>query len=314
MTIIAFLTPNLNFRGSCVALRDYALYNELLLHNKSIIITYQNQPHDDIAFKWIATRFPLFIANHANLPTILVQNKVETLYIIKYGLDDGIGRHSLNIKTIVHCVFDMSQPHGDVYAGVSKTLASKFGSNVFVPHMISLIPTPGGDSLREEFNIPKNARVFGRMGGYDTFNLPFAKEVLSAVVRDVPDIYFVCMVAEKWDDHPRLIFLQPTTDLERKHAFLRTLDAVIIAETLGHTFHQSLGESCAYGIPAIVYNGEVWNRAHLDILGDCGIYFDDAETLNTLVRTFTPHRMASNPYASFTPENVMDTFQKVFLN
>ena len=37
--------------------------------------------------------------------------------------------------TCVHCVFDLSEPHGDIYAAVSETLAKKYNKTVFVPHM-----------------------------------------------------------------------------------------------------------------------------------------------------------------------------------
>ena len=37
--IIAFYTPTIDIRGTCVAIYDYAHYNEVLLGNTSVIIT-----------------------------------------------------------------------------------------------------------------------------------------------------------------------------------------------------------------------------------------------------------------------------------
>ena len=85
----------------------------------------------------------------------------------------------------------MTQPHGDVFAGVSETLAKKFGKTLFVPHMIGLEPSKTKENLREKLGIPENATVFGRHGGQDTFNLEIARNAIRRIVRDKPNIYFV---------------------------------------------------------------------------------------------------------------------------
>jgi hypothetical protein len=43
--------------------------------------------------------------------------------------------------------------------------------------------------LREELGIPSDATVFGRYGGYDTFNLQFVHETIAKVIRDRSDIF-----------------------------------------------------------------------------------------------------------------------------
>lgn len=317
MTIIAFHTPNLNFRGSCVALRDYALHNETLLNNTSIIVTDKNQQHtsDEIAFYWFKNRFPVFMYDSLpNLEEILKRESVDILYCIKYGTNDGV--YSTSVKTVVHCVFDMTQTHGDVYAGVSKSLANKFNSNLYVPHMVSIVPIDG-TNLRDELCIPNNAIVFGRHGGKDTFNLQFAKTMISKIVRLYNDIFFVFMNADAWDDHPQIKILSATTDIDRKRQFLRTLDCFIVPETMGHTFNLALADACAYNIPAIIYANNVWNTAHIDIMGDVGHYFYNPDELYELITTFTLWYDSAknyNGYRDYTPVNVMKQFARVFLD
>ena len=308
---IAFHTPNLNFRGSCVALYDYAHYNELLLGNQSIIVTdlSQHSSSDPIAIEWIRRRFPIrFYRTKEDLLDILKEETCHLLYCIKYGTNDGICFS--HFPTVIHCVFDMTQPHGDVYAGVSRTLANKFGSSLYVPHMISLIPRTN-NTLRQSLDIPESAIVFGRHGGQDTFNLEFAKRVISRLVRET-DIHFVFLNAPQWDIHAQIHYLPATTDKERKELFINTCDAMIVPETMGHTFGMSIAEFSIRCKPIICYNGTVWNKTHLDILGDDGIYFENEQQLYTLLKEFVK-TTRPNAYQTYTPSHVMSRFFNVFL-
>jgi len=318
MLTIAFLTPTINFRGSCVAIRDYAIYNESLLNNKSIIITDQKQQSDEIAFQWFSKRFPVIkYDTRKSLNDILIREKINILYVIKYGTNDGVGNHDIsNVKTVIHCVFDMSEPHGDVYAGVSQSLAKKYGSQLYVPHIVSTIPTPGSD-MRSELGIPQNSIVFGRHGGKDTFNLEWAKCIFSRIVRERTDIYFIFMNADKFDDHPQIIILDATTDIDIKKKFIRTCDAMVVPESLGHTFGLSCSEFSVHNKPIVCYNGPVWNTCHIDILSDKGIYFDNPEQLYDIITTFDKSEYETgdwNSYREYTPENVMDQFKRIFID
>src|SRR5579872_3321917 len=68
------------------------------------------------------------------LARIVDEQKIDLLYIMKYGTDDQIT--SDNCRTGVHCVFDMSEPHGGVYAGISDYIARKFGRDLAVPYIV----------------------------------------------------------------------------------------------------------------------------------------------------------------------------------
>ena len=80
-------------------------------------------------------------------------------------------------KTFVHCVFDVSQPHGDIYCPISQDINDRFKTNFPVlPHMINNFDS--SLDLKSELNIPTNALVFGRYGGIETFDIPFVYVVI----------------------------------------------------------------------------------------------------------------------------------------
>ena len=153
---IAFHTDFFDVRGTCVSLYDYAHYNETILNNKSIILIPRKgledgNKSDELAIQKFYKRFSINIFPYEDvehMELILKSEKCDILYTIKYGKNDGL--ISKVAKTVVHCVFDMSEPHGDVYAGVSEQIAKKFGQTNFVPHMI---PEPS----KTTENIPPRA-------------------------------------------------------------------------------------------------------------------------------------------------------------
>lgn len=314
--IVAFFTPSCTFRGTCVALLDYAHYNETLLHNTSIVMTFKDAKHDDVAIHWMNQKLSntiLFIDDTKSLNTCLQQNKVDVLYCIKYGTNDRI--YSTQVKTVVHCVFDMSEPHGDVYAGVSETLVKKYNQMLYVPHMIPFQYTPT-TSLRKEYNIPENAHVFGRHGGQDTFNISFVQEYISKIIRKRIDIYFMFINAPVWDKHPQLIYLPPTTDIAFKQRFITTCDAMIVPEAMGHTFGLSIMEFCIYNKPIICYRTNMLlNDHHIQELQEEGIYFSNQHELSIIVESFHlfKHIVPITAYKKYTPEYVMSIFERVFL-
>lgn len=313
---IAFHTPNIDVRGSCVALYDYAYYNEIILGNKSIIIAPLScmSGSDDLAVTKFRNSFQVFLYEvRDDLKTVL--RDCDLLYTIKYGTKDGVVFDT--VKTVVHCVFDMSEPHGDVYAGVSETLAKKFGKLEFVPHIVSLKPKMDGLNLRQQLGIPKNAVVFGRHGGMDTFDLEFARQVIAQVVNNHSNIYFLFVNTPEFYKHPQIIYLGKIVTVSDKNKFISTCDAHLECGTLGHTFGISMAEFSVNNKPIIAYDGDVWNRAHLDILGDKGIYFRTESELYNILTTFNHSDYIGkdlNCYKDYTPEKVMSIFKKVFVD
>jgi len=313
---IAYHTPQIDVRGSCTALYDYAVHMRKFYNITGIIISPKIANHDELAISKFSNSFPIhFYSNDmiCEIDQIIEQEDCNYLYCIKYGTDDGV--YSSIVPTGVHCVFDMSQPHGDIYVAVSSTLAEKLGNvGNFVPHMISLKPSLTKENMRSCLGIPNNAVVFGRHGGTDTFDLHFVRDVISIIVQRNDNIYFVFVNTPVFVDHPQVIFLDKIIDNDIKNKFINTCDAHIEAGSLGHSFGLSCGEFAINGKQIITYeSASLWNRAHLDILGDDAIIFRNAQDFYDIITGFIPRELTSNPYREYLPKEVTKQFYNTFI-
>jgi len=336
MVKIAFYSNVLNERGTTVALYDYAYYNEILLNNESIIITKSIKKceeniynyHNEDVLKLFSDKFKIFfidkiedLQNYAN--------NCDIIYYITHGKNNDFLPN--NVKNVVHCVFDMSNPHGDVYAGVSESLAKKFKKTLFVPHMIGIQPSANkNDNLRKILNIPDNATVFGRYGGFDTFNLKFAINIIYFFALLNPHIYFLFLdnffeYIPNIQNISNIIILDKIIiTYELKNKFINTCDAYLECGTLGHSFGLSIGEFSVNNKPIITYTGKdkytyhtFWNNSHIDILGDKGIYYNNENEFYNILKTFNPKDYINkdmNCYKEYTPEKVMKKFKEVFID
>jgi hypothetical protein len=164
---IAFHSNQLGIRGTEVALYDYALGNRDILGNESIIISDVNS--DLTSLEKFKAQFPVYLyENFSEVEAIVDQERVDAIYYIKAGSNDG--KLVSNAKNLVHTVFQINQPHGDNYAFIAQWLSKKMtgDDNNYVPHILSL-PNVTQD-YREFLNIPQDAIVFGRHGGYNDFD------------------------------------------------------------------------------------------------------------------------------------------------
>ena len=120
-----------------------------------------------------------------SLQNIINKKFIKYFYQLKYEYQDGLLVN--NCKNLIHVVFNHSneEKHGNVYATISKTLGKdKFP---YIHHMVK--PFPGiVDNLRKQYNVPDNALVFGRYGGYDRFNIFWVHEVIKKIVNKKKNI------------------------------------------------------------------------------------------------------------------------------
>ena len=290
------------------------IINETLLGGKSTIITDKYSLHEEVARYKFTKRFKVIYYTDIKQVNDIAKD-YDMIYCIKHGMKDGFVVTST--KMIVHCVFDVSAPHGDKYVAVSKTLAKKFDAKEYVPHMISLKPSIYKQNLREKLGIPKNAIVFGRYGGRDTFDLLFARNMIINVVNKTEDKYFLFMNTPMFYKHPKVIFMDKTSDLDIKNKFIQTCDAYLECGTLGHSFGLAMGEFSINNIPIIAYTGNLWNIEHIAILREKGIYYGNSIQFHNILMNFTPETYRNrdnNCYRDYTPENVMGQFKKVFID
>ena len=306
----------MSLRGSENALWDYANFNETILGNHSVIChpaELENAENPTFA-KWKA-RFPLVpYRTKAELSSKLKANGVDILYQIKPGPFDGF--IILGVKNCIHSMFLSDEFHGDRFAYVSRWASRVMTGREesFVPHFVPQLESKVG--LRESLGISTKARVFGRHGGWDTFNIPFARKTVAQHARQNPEDHFVFLNTEPIRETESLAnvhYLGATANPEEKARFLATCDAMLHARLHGETFGLAVGEFAVLGKPVITF-ADSRERAHLEMLGRQSLQYRHADELIKILRDFRPHRTQGTEYEIFNePKIVMELFQNRFL-
>jgi hypothetical protein len=315
MKTILFHDNGLNLRGTSVAVYNYADYNEKILGNKSIIIS---NPNGDLsALNKFKNRFDTHLLNFDKYEDFCINNKVDFLYMIKSGLNDGM--YLKYTKTLIHSVFLYNQPHGHKYFYVSDWLCKEMGydiENYSLPHIVTKLPKPL-INLRNKLGIPKNKTVFGYLGGPTQFDIKFVQDTVLKVSNENKNIVFLFMnITPFTEKKENIIFLDGSWDLNFKSSFINSCDAMLHARSNGETFGYSVAEFSMCNKPVVTYFN-VPEKSHIEILKDRGIYYSNKEELYEILNNlnkFINHDDYYKPYENFSPEIIMDKLQKKFIN
>jgi len=314
---IGFHTNNLSLRGAEIAVFDYALHNQSLLQNESLIFYKSHLPSEPTVVEKFSKYFKLLpYQDNQHLAHLADQEKIDLLYFIKSGERDG--DLISNVPCAIHAVFPtkVNEFHGDKLAFVSQWLSKEYSNNQvpFVPHMIDL-PAVEGD-LRAELNIPQGATVLACYGGQDSFNLPFVHETILKVLGRRKDIYFVFMNFAPFAQHERLIFLPGNSDMQYKMRFINTADGMIHARGIGESFGLACGEFSIKNKPVMTYAMSP-QRSHIEILGDKALLYKGKTDLEALLMGFdqqVQHQQNWDAYSKdFSPKAIMPKFEEVFV-
>jgi hypothetical protein len=323
---IAFIENHLSIRGTTQSIYDYADQNEHILHNESFIITrpYHLVQHsidaDKIVYDKFASRFKICYYTHVSeIPAILQAERADAAYVQKSG-DSGDGLYNFGVcKTFVHAVFQPRCPHGDFYAGISDWLNIQFKTNIPVLPYIATLPNCD-DNMRETLQIPKDAIVFGRHGGYDAFDLVEAQQAVERVSRERPDIYFVFLHTRPFcSARKNIIHLTRITDPIEKVKFINTCDAMVYGRSEGETFGLAIAEFSMRNKPifGIYEHHKMESLMHKVILKDRAFWWKTEEELVQKMLAFTPEQRDTcqkedwNMYRDYSPENVMKLFDSM---
>jgi hypothetical protein len=300
--IVGFLNNQLDNRGTGNATFDYALYNQAILKNTSRIFTFRDTAHNPISVSRFTDQFRA--VTYVTSPRDI--SGVDVLYHIKSGSDDGF-RINSSIRYAVHAVFDV-QPHGDRYAAVSDWLSG--GRIPSVPHIID--PAWNTEHLRDVYEIPPNAIVFGRHGGPETFDIPWVWEAIQETLEANPNVYFVFMNTNRDLEHPRIFYLEEGGPFQ-KRTFLNSCNAMIHARWRGETFGISVGEFAVLGKPVFTYGGSR-ERAHLEELNAPQYEYLDTPELRDKLLKFAENPTVHFAYMPYSPGPVMKRFREAFLD
>ena len=324
---IAFYSPHMTLRGTEVTLYDFAKYNEEILNNVSFVIYNGNHKDnhptvvekfknrfndrlialdsgDNIDFSWNEKiTVPL-------LDSVLEEKACDGVFMQKFGYNDGVV--SKFCKTFVMCAAPVCDPHGSVYSYVSEwnsKTASK-GKYPFVPSIVDL-PSVDGD-FRSLLGIPEDAIVFGRTGGMDTWNLPWASSVVKKVVEENENVFFVFQNTPNFYMHRNIKYIPSTADTEFKVKFINTCDAMIHARVEGESFGVACGEFSIMNKPIITWFGST-DRHHIETLGDNAYYYNTPQEMESILVNFKKENREWDRYKKFNPQDVMQIFQNVYL-
>lgn len=347
---VAFHSGYLGFRGTEVALMDYAWGNRAMLGNESLFLLpwregAEAHPVTAAMGKIAPVRF---YRNEDEREVILREEKTDFFYCVKNGFNDGV--YSRRVPTGVHAIFRESEFHGDVYAYVSPWLAEvmAYGQTPWVPHMVRLAEEVGdlrgrdvgqtggrwsvaGDRRAEdgdswsELGIPTEAAVFGRHGGDDSFDIPWVQATVVETARNHPGIWFLFLNTREFAGAaglPNIRFLPATADPVRKKRFLNTCDAMLHGRQRGETFGLSCLEFAMLGKPVLTY-ADSPERAHLEILGEAAVRYRNAQDLRKFLEDRSRWLVAGGrraedggpmgKFKDYQPEAVMRKFEQVFL-
>jgi glycosyltransferase involved in cell wall biosynthesis len=314
---VAFHSRLVTERGSEAAMLDYARLNRSVLKNESILC-FPDRPEfakNPILKKWQA-EFPVILyQDQRDLGKALEKEDVKAIYLTKPGFYDAFLVPDL--KNCIHAQFLSDEFHGDVYAYLSPWMSRVMtgGEDSYVPFYVPQLKTE--DNLRKKLGISREARVFGRHGGWDTFNIPFARKVVAEHAHRHPEDHFVFLNTKPirgTEKLPNVHYLSATVDANEKAAFFATCDAMIHARDTGETFGLAVAEFAVLAKPVITFEGSK-ERAHLEMLGDQALLYRNPHQLTQLLQDFQPHKTHGTAYELFAdPKVVMDIFEQRYLD
>ena len=271
-----------------MALFDYARQNRDLLGNQSVIIYDSSSDLNNKAVeKKFASEFETIpIGELSQVDAQIKREACDLMYVIKSGKRSDL--MSRAVPTMVHAVFPQTvrHVHGASYAFVSEWLSDVCSRKLvpWVPHIVSIGSTKS--NMRSTLGIPEDALVFGCYGGRKSFDIEFVRRiVIPKVLETMPNVFFLFMNIEQFVEHPRVIFLSASVDIEEKTAFINSCDAMLHARLRGETFGLAVGEFSLRRKPVLTF-GKSRERAHLDPLGDTALVYHDADELYHLIRNF----------------------------
>ncbi|MEL7091077.1 MAG: hypothetical protein AAFN94_05010 [Pseudomonadota bacterium] len=310
MAKIILHSNDLGVRGTVQAIYDYADHAETILGHEAVVAYPNGHPNTDqkVVDKF-AARFPLVCYDRLE---DLAGSGADLTYFQKYGGKDELV--SPDTPTAVHAVFQTFEPHGQTYAYISQWLSEYCtgGHYPFVPYMVTL---PPGTSQRDALGIPKDAFVYGRYGGYDTFDLDFVKAQIPALLSD-PDVWCVFINTEKFIEHERALFLPSITQPEDKSNFIMTCDAMIHGRKRGESFGLAHSEFLFHNRPVVAWEGGKDGNHRVMLRDAPGALYRDGEDFLAKARGLRDSLDYdwAGLVAPFSPEAAMQKFQQVFVD
>lgn len=315
---VLFHTNTLNYRGTTVAITDYARYNQEVLGNESVIAycktngQEKDMGNEPAVIEALEKKFQVVGYRAGSLESKVDDLKVDVAYMIDSGQRKTVDVPT-NCKTAIHAVFQFYEPYGDRYAYISKWLSDEMsqGEIPYVPHIVDL-PQPTGD-YRKALGIRDDQIVIGRIGGYFTFDILGIKEYISKIVNGSDKFVFLFVGTEPFISHRNVHFINEIHSLQKKANFINTCDCMLHARQRGESFGLSIAEFLSLNKPVLAWNGGL-DKNHIEMLKGSGTLYSTEADLNYLVHNIKDFNEDwTKRVQDFKPVPVMNKFNEVFL-
>jgi hypothetical protein len=315
---IAFYINEMNFRGVAKSSYEYAVNNQKILKNKSIIFYNLKNFHNvnEVIQKFKKKFKVVGVQSFEGINKFKKKLSIEYLYVQKSGNKDNYV--SQEIKTLVHSVYPqkLNQIHGYKYAYVSNWLSNNFSNKKIPVVPLIVVSKKIKKNLKKKLNISKNKLVFGCHGGDSSFDLKFAQTALINIVKKRKDVVFLFLNIKKFCKHPQIKFLKGTADEIYKKKFINTCDAMIYGRSLGESFGLACGEFAVQNKKIISYKFNRHRSHESNIPLKFFIEYNSYKSLFKIIYNYKKkdkHFSYQNKYKNFSSKKVMNIFNKVFL-
>lgn len=224
------------------------------------------------------------------------------------------------VPSIAHCVF-LACHHlaCTVHTAISETVANGAPGVHVLPYIVD-VPLPDlrlGD-LRASLGIAPDAVVFGRHGGFDTFDIPWVQDVVAEFA--VAGVVFLFMNTRRFCSSPHVVHMDASSCPAHKARFVATCDAMLHARHIGETFGLAVAEFAVQRKPVITH-AVARDTEHLRLLGGEALTYRDAHGLRRTLEHFVEARTAAaaagrtwpgagrTGYDDYQPDAVMPRFK-----
>lgn len=300
---IGFYDHGIGFRGTTRAILQYArCIKEIYGYNASFFFK-KTLENNNVSFGINLLKENIKISP-IETEAEIIESGVDMLYHVTSSDQSGYRwLKDFRGKSLLHQVGfqrpDYETPNLFAYTGFWQSYYFTGNRANVLPYLIEPQKNDGKiSSLKEELDIPDNAVVLGRHGGFDTWNLPFVNDVIKQVVRERADIYFLFMNTPKFINHPQVIFIDGTHEDKRITQFLSTCDAMIHSRWEGETFGLACAEFLINKKPIITW-AESRERNHIFMADKSVITYNLGTDLYSLLmgisKDYIAHKSAQIP-------------------
>ncbi len=242
----------------------------------------------------------------AELESLVKKERLTHNYVFSGGDPSGLSYctsenpHWRLLETIhiTRVVFRNYKPHGDFYLYVSEWLfdwSQKFPRSLaaapketvvsWLPHAVE--PQVGdGTSFRISHDIPLDAKLVGRIGGFDQFDDPAARKAVLELLTTREDVWFAAVNTQNFGSHDRLIYI-PEIDRNEVWDFYDACDLLLNGRLMGESFGFSIVEPLSIGKAVLAPSrsrNPFMDQHHLALLAPLGLLYDSKDQLLRLMR------------------------------